>query len=1027
MSHRRVIPFVAALLLAAPSLGAQQVTGRVLSQNGEPLAAVQVFIAGSGIGALTQQNGRYLLLNVPAGTHTLSAERIGYQGVTAEITVTAGETLVQDFTLSEQALGLDEIIVTGTAGGARQREVGTAVSRLDARELGQMRAAPSLSQALQGQVAGLMMSQTSPQPGAAPNIALRGRNSVAQGDAPLVYVDGVRMFARRTGTRPSGGGNDADFNPIAHIKAEDIERIEVVRGPAATTLYGTEASGGVIQIFTRRGSADLPTQWSAGASAGFHTLMWAGPDRTGNSRFDGAYTFDNPDGLGWFNCVNRVTSIGQVFGDITCPADGDWVKPSLVQRYNLAVSGGSGGFTYAISGRFSDEGVPLDGSGIGQGESSQFQPLEGRVGYSKDGGVRGNFTIDFTPTLRAEWTSSLSLITQKWAPSGAGSRSVFNAPMQRGFRGAVQVDGKPAAGLHFSQGDHIDKRRQVLTGFNVSHIPTGYFDHRLSVGYDLNVVNSAHFHKVGHVMRPTGQLNQTNFEARTTTFDYGANLRTSLFGGNVTSTTSAGFQAYREFTSNTNFRIEDFPGPVERPTLVAGAVRTIRSDDALEVVNAGGYLQQVFGYKDYFFLTAGLRVDGNSAFGSGFGLQAYPKLSASYILSDMSFWPSDWFESFKLRFAMGDAGKAPGAFDAVRSWSSIVSGADQGGFTPGALGDPDLGPERSREYEAGFDASLYGGRITAEVTAYRQTTYDALIPKQGAPSLGFLTPQLSNVGTLQNQGAEITLNLGLLRNRLLTWDAGVTLSLLESEALDTEGQEIPYGFSRFSGSRGWVREGYPVPAVFGSMITNAEQFAAPIVETDSYHGPAYPTNSWGFRTNLTVLNNLTVNAFGEWQRGAWLQCQTCQRMVLNQTFSPCFPALHAQQQYRGEDAATNPSSSFWTVPMSEWTGDPSAWNQIPAGIRGKCSARPVDQRPPRYYERNDFFRLRSVNVSYRLPDGMIPGTNAATLTLSGANLLTLTEYWGNDPESRSYSNFPSVDYHAMPGFKTYSASLNITF
>ena len=90
---------------------------------------------------------------------------------------------------------------------------------------------------------------------------------------------------------------------------------------------------------------------------------------------------------------------------------------------------------------------------------------------------------------------------------------------------------------------------------------------------------------------------------------------------------------------------------------------------------------------------------------------------------------------------MGDAGKAPGAFDAVRSWSSIVSGADQGGFTPGALGDPDLGPERSREYEAGFDASLYGGRITAEVTAYRQTTYDALIPRQGAPSLGFLTPQ----------------------------------------------------------------------------------------------------------------------------------------------------------------------------------------------------------------------------------------------------------------------------------------------
>ena len=1007
ISHRRVItPFVAALLLLAPSLGAQQVTGRVTnSQTGAPLAAVQVFIAGSGLGALSQQNGRYLLLNVPVGTHTLTTQRIGFGPQSAEITVAAGATVVRDFVMAEQALGLDEIIVTGTAGGARQREVGTAVARIEAQELAQMRAAPSLAQALQGQVAGLMMSQSSPQPGAAPNIALRGRNSVAQGDDPLIYIDGVRMFARRSGTRQSG--NDADFNPISHIKAEDIERVEVVRGPAATTLYGTEASGGVIQIFTRRGSADLPTQWSVGVSAGFHTMMWPGPDATGESRFDGAYTFENPDGLGWFNCTDRVTSIGQVFRDITCPTDGDWIKPSLIQRNNLAVSGGTGGFTYAISGRYSDEGVPLDGSGIGQGPSSQFEPMDERVGYSKDGGVRANFTMDFTPTLHAEFVSSLSLITQKWAPSGAGSFQQFNAPMQRGFRGAVQVGGEPAAGLHFSQSFNIDKRRQVLTGFNLSHIPTSYFDHRLNVGYDLNTINAGHFQIVGNVMRPQGYYNQTDFQARTTTFDYGANVRASLLGGDISSTTSTGFQAYREFTRNTRIRVEDFPGPVAKPTLVAGAQRSIRGDESLEVVNAGGYFQQVFGYKDYFFLTAGVRVDGNSAFGSGFGLQAYPKLSGSYVVSDMGFWPSDWFESFKLRFAVGDAGKAPGAFDAVRSWSSIVSGADQGGFTPGALGDPDLGPERSREYEVGFDASLYNGRVTAEVTAYRQTTYDALIPRQGAPSNGFLEPQLSNVGTLQNQGAEISLGLGLMRTGNFSWDVGLMLGLLESEALDTGGEQIPYGFSRFSGSRGWVREGYPVPAVFGSRVANPAELAEPIIEEDSYFGASYPTNSWGFRTNMTILNRLNVNAFGELQRGTFLQCQTCQRMVLNQTFSPCFPALHAQQK---ADA-----------------GDLSDWNKIPAGIRAKCSAHPEDQRPPRYYENNDFFRLRSVNVSYQLPDGLIPGTNSATFTLSGANLLTLTEYWGNDPESRSNAYFPSVDYHAMPGWKTYTASMNVNF
>ena len=1020
MSHLRMsTPFVAALLLFAPSLGAQQVTGRVTnSQTGAAVSAVQVFIAGSGIGALSQQNGRYLLLNVPVGPHTLTAQRIGYGQQSVEITVEAGGTVVRDFALSEQALGLDEIIVTGTAGGARNREVGTAVSRLDAPQLAILKATPSLSVALQGQVPGLIMTQSGPQNGSAPNISLRGRNSVSQGDGPLIYVDGIRMFGKRAGTGGVGGSR-MDFNPISHIKSEDIERIEVVRGPAATTLYGTEASGGVIQIFTKRGSADLPTQWSANFSVGAHTLLRAGPpNKLGLATTDavgfpfGAYDKDlkknhNPSGLGYGNCTDRVTSTHITFRDITCPLDGDWAVPAFLQRYNLSVLGGSGGFTFAISGRLADEGAPVDGSGIGQGPSEQFEPMDGRVGYDREGGVRANFGMEFSPTLRAEWTSSLSMNNHRWVPIGSGSFSVFSAPMQRGARGAVQVGGEPAAGIHFSQADHVDQRRQIMTGFVLSHLPSDNFDHRLTVGYDLNGLTADHFFKVGHVMRPDGYYERTNWEARTSTFDYGANLRTSLRGGDITSTTSTGFQYYRESTNNTRIRIREFPGPLDLPTLVSGADRTIQVDRSLDVINAGGYFQQMFGYKDYFFLTAGLRVDGNSAFGSGFGLQAYPKLSASYVVSDMDFWPSDWFESFRLRGAVGEAGKAPGAFDAVRSWAAIVSGDDQAGFTPGALGDADLGPERSREFELGFDASVWGGRVTAEVTAYRQRTYDALIPAQNPPSEGFLSPQLSNIGTLQNQGAEFSVGLGVIRSNTLSWDLNLMLGLLESEALDTGGQDIPYGFSRFSGSRGWVREGFPVPAVFGTKVVNADEIADPILEADAFFGPSYPTHTIGVRSSVTILNDLTISAFGEYQGGAYIQCQTCQRMTLNQTFEPCFPTLHAQEK---ADA-----------------GDPSDYNTYPADLRAKCSAHPEDQRPDRWYEEDDFFRLRSVNVGYRLPDGLVPGANSASLSLTASNLLTITDYWGNDPEARSSSNFPSVDYHAMPGYRTFTAAINVTF
>jgi outer membrane receptor for ferrienterochelin and colicins len=142
-------------LLAAPSLSAQQITGRVLDQgNNQPLAAVQVFIAGSGIGALSQQNGRFLLLNVPAGTHSVTAERIGYRAVTQQVVVTAGETAVLDFRLAEEALGLDEIVVTGTPGGTQRRALGNAVASISPTDVSQNVAIRGVQDVLTGRVRG---------------------------------------------------------------------------------------------------------------------------------------------------------------------------------------------------------------------------------------------------------------------------------------------------------------------------------------------------------------------------------------------------------------------------------------------------------------------------------------------------------------------------------------------------------------------------------------------------------------------------------------------------------------------------------------------------------------------------------------------------------------------------------------------------------------------------------------------------------------------------------------------------------
>ena len=200
---------------------------------------------------------------------------------------------------------------------------------------------------------------------------------------------------------------------------------------------------------------------------------------------------------------------------------------------------------------------------------------------------------------------------------------------------------------------------------------------------------------------------------------------------------------------------------------------------------------------------------------------------------------------------------------------------------------------------------------------------------------------------------------------------------------------------------------FPFPPSSGTKVVNADEIAAPILEGDAFFGPSYPTHTIGVRSSVTILNNFTIAAFGEYQGGSFLQCQTCQRMVLNQTFEPCYPTLHAEEK--------------------ALAGDPSDYNTYPAEFRAKCSVLPENQRPDRWYEENDFFRLRSVNLGYRLPDGLVPGTSSAALSVTASNLLTITDYWGNDPEARSSSNFPSVDYHAMPGYRTFTAALNVTF
>jgi TonB-dependent SusC/RagA subfamily outer membrane receptor len=268
-----------ALFTAAPLIAQQtaQLTGTVTSRgNGSPLADVQVSVTGTGLGQLTNQDGRFLILNVPVGEQTVTAQLIGYGAGTQTVNVTTGVPVVVDFALSIRAVQLEGMVVTGTATGASRREVGNSIDLVTAE---QIEALPvtTVEDILRGRTLGVTVSGQASQPGAGQRVLLRGVNSIQGRNEPLVYIDGVRMMSDAwEGSNGSMNGGESATG-LAGIDPRDIERIEVIKGAAASTLYGTEAAAGVIQIFTKRGRPGS-SRWTANMDQTLTHVGHVGPE-----------------------------------------------------------------------------------------------------------------------------------------------------------------------------------------------------------------------------------------------------------------------------------------------------------------------------------------------------------------------------------------------------------------------------------------------------------------------------------------------------------------------------------------------------------------------------------------------------------------------------------------------------------------------------------------------------------------------------------------------------------------------------
>jgi TonB-dependent SusC/RagA subfamily outer membrane receptor len=962
---------LAALLIGAVPTGtleAQEtgtVTGRVTDARSlGPVSAAQVYISELSIGVASRDDGRFILVGVPAGTHTVTVQRLGYRATTQQISVAAGETASVDFQLTQDALALDAVVVTGTAGGTRQRAVGNVVGRVQAAQITEVSPVMNMQDLMGSREPGLSFARSSGNIGTGSQIRIRGVSSLSMASQPLIYVDGVRVDNQGAAGPAIRDGRQVskldDFSP------EQIESIEIIKGPAAATLYGTEASAGVIQIITKKGATGAP-QFDISTRQGTTFLM-------------------NPSekiGTSW----GRDPATGQVLSfniwDAEQAAGRQFFDYGRLQAYSVSMRGGTDAVRYYLSADVDDN--------------------TGIVDYNWDQGysTRANITVvpspKFTLDVSTGYISGTTSFMQQYTGYGVWEQAQWSNPLgqTRTLRGFLRARPEEIANVEATR----DVSRFTVSS-TLTHQPFEWLTQRFIVGTDVSqdknqILFPRHPDGSGHdfLGLSLGTIIVEQPKTRYTTVDYALSAKYGR-GADLAFTTSFGAQYYDRFEETVFSEGRVFPAPAIRT--LGGAASTTARSTQVQNKSVGMYLQQEASYLDRIFLTAAVRGDDNSAFGSNYDAAVYPKFSATWVLSESDFW--NWghiVNSLRLRGAWGKAGRQPDTFAGVTLFAPRTGPGGQPAVTPDLLGNPDLGPEVSTELEVGFDAAFLDDRISTQFTYYSQKVKDALLNVPVPWSSGFPGSQSINLGQMSNWGWEFTADTRVFDTGTIAMDFGFGLSGNQNRIDDLggrpetttirEGQNYPFVVRRQAltadfnaegritnltcdggtGADGLSPGGSPVPCASAPLLRYGNGFGIP-----KYEG--------NFNAVVTLFGNLRLAGLVDWQG----------------------------EHYRTLTDASCRHTCFWTSEIAVRRNEVTEpWAPFAmAAIDGLVASSPYVNT-----FNASFARLREVSANYTLPDFITSRMRAsrASLSVAARNLgflyraqTTIAGVPVHDPEAR---------------------------
>lgn len=810
----------------------QWIAGTIKDQRtGAPIAGATVQVVATNRSIQSGIDGDFRLpLSTSAEGVVLRASYIGYKSQDIPLT---RQTLSPSITiaLQEDLFGLDEVVVTGQGLDVNKRRLSTNVASVSGKELEKI-PATRFDQLLQSKLPNAQIRLTGGQSGATSIIRARGVVSAFKNSTPVIYVDGVRMDNLNTASAIGGGSaQGSGVSSLADIPIDNIERVEYVNGGAATTLYGSDAANGVIQIFTKKGGSDRTTV-TAEATVGAEraTTDFLHFDRTKELLFE----------------------------------------PGTFQRYNVAVNGNSGKVGYSVTGAY------LNNTGVQAFKQNQNKRVDLRSGFRANLHEKVTYESSFTfvnNSYKRNRNGNQGGYTGLWfAESGAsavtGPQPRFNPRLDE-----LSDDEFSKMKEYVHTAERLQDNEIVVNRFQTSqsfhYKPMQNLNIKAVGGLDYRVLrnqaiqtNEYLTHTTGNLTTDRGSIN--NGERKYWGLTLELNGQHSANIGDLSVITTLGGQLFRNEDRQVAYNGLNIRDGARN---IADAASTTSDEVYLEVVNYGVYLQSNIGWKNKAFLDLGLRGDGNSAFGKDIGVQYYPKVGFSYIPSVESWWVENlsFIPSAKLRGNYGVAGNFPPPFLNLRTMAfpSYLGNQAATFGTPGV----DLGPEKTNTLEAGLDLGFWNDRITLSAGFYHAITNNALFAVPAAPSTAE-NEALRNAGKIMNRGFEFSTVVTALQTENTSLRFNAAVNTLDNKVLSSNGA-APFNIAGFSERtiQTVVQEGYPVGFIRGSYGEFGEDGVLAQSTPLQYLGTTIPElfGSMGFDLQWEGLN---IYANADYQKGA---------------------------------------------------------------------------------------------------------------------------------------------------------------